>query len=238
VSAHPELLISDKPNPSELVYNCTVDVLPTALAHTVLRTCTRSTVDTCPEDWTDEEVRAQCEAYIAQVCLGDTVYRNDYCGICNNNGSFQGLPCSTYNNSVESEDTSFDSKHDNTWFYNDLGGISFDSDHENASFYNDLEGISFDSEHENNWFHDDLESTSLETENDTVVVGVTQVYQVRPPDFRVLVQFQRTTKTGKCQQDKEEYDLFNNTCRSAFLEPERKCKFSSFDLTLNVCFVH
>ena len=95
VSAHPELLIFDNSKPRMLLYNCTVGVWPTELSRTVLRTCKNSTVDTCPEDWTDEDVQAQCESYTAHTCLSGIVYRNHYCGICNNNGSFHGLACST-----------------------------------------------------------------------------------------------------------------------------------------------
>ena len=96
VTAHPELLIFDNPEPSTLVYNCTVGVWPPVLEHTVLRTCYGSTVDTCTEDWTDEDVLAQCEAYTAHMCADDIVYRNHYCGMCNNNGSFHGLACTTF----------------------------------------------------------------------------------------------------------------------------------------------
>jgi hypothetical protein len=93
LTAHPELLIFENPKSSTQLYNCTVAVWPPELPDTVLRTCNSSTVDTCPEDWTDEDVWAQCQAYTAHVCLNDAVYRNHYCGICNNNGSFHGLPC-------------------------------------------------------------------------------------------------------------------------------------------------
>jgi hypothetical protein len=93
VTAHPEMLIFDNPKPSTLVYNCTVGVTPNDLASTVLRKCYSRTVDTCPEDWTDEDMVAQCEAYTAHVCDMDTVYRNEYCGMCNSNGSFHDLGC-------------------------------------------------------------------------------------------------------------------------------------------------
>jgi hypothetical protein len=93
LTAHSELLIFHNPKTSTQLYDCTVGVWPPALSHTVLRTCDSSTVDTCPEDWTDEDVRAQCEAYTAHVCLNDTVYRNDYCRICNSNDSFHGVAC-------------------------------------------------------------------------------------------------------------------------------------------------
>jgi len=91
LTAHPELLVSDKL--STFVYNCMVGVSPTHLARTVLRTCFSSTVDTCPEDWSDEDVLAQCEVYTVHVCASSTVYRNYYCGMCNHNGSFLHLGC-------------------------------------------------------------------------------------------------------------------------------------------------
>jgi hypothetical protein len=157
LSAHPELLIFNNPKPSKLVYNCTVGVSPTELANTVLRTCTRSTVDTCPEDWTDEDVRAQCEGDVAHVCLGDSVYRNDYCGICNNNGSFHGLACSTFGNR-----------------FGPVGTL---------------------------------------------------------PDFTVLLNWHQMTERATCQQDTEEYDPFDKTCRTVYMEAESKCKLSSLDLS-------
>jgi hypothetical protein len=202
VSAHPEQLISDNPNPSELVYNCNVGVLPTKLAKTVLRTCTRSTVDTCPEDWADEDVRVQCESYNAHVCLDDTVYRNDYCGICNNNGSFHGLPCSTYNNSIGSEDTSFYSKHENNYFEKYL---------EDIPFYHEFKIV---------WSN----------------ITVTQL--AGDADFTVLLNFKPCENMDKCQLHTKEYDPFMDTWLPALLEPESKCKISSFDLTLFLCFVN
>jgi hypothetical protein len=93
VTAHPEMLIFDNPKPSTLVYNCTVGVTPNDWGSTGLRKCYSHTVDTCPEDWTDEEMVAQCEAYTAHVCDSDTVYRNEYCGMCNSNGTFHDLGC-------------------------------------------------------------------------------------------------------------------------------------------------
>jgi len=96
MTVHPELLIFDNPKPSTLVYNCMVEVKPTDLALTVLQTCYSSTVDTCPEDWTDENVLAQCEVNTAHVCVSGTVYRNQYCAMCNNNGSFHELGCNMF----------------------------------------------------------------------------------------------------------------------------------------------
>jgi hypothetical protein len=84
--------------PSGILYSCAVEVFPTELAQTVLRTCNRRILDTCPDDWTDDYVRAQCEEYTAHVCLGDTVYRNYHCGVCNNNGCFYGSKCSEISN--------------------------------------------------------------------------------------------------------------------------------------------
>lgn len=94
MTANPELLIFDNPEPSTLVYNCMVGVEPTKLAQTVLRTCYNSTVDTCPEDWTDKDMLAHCEAKIAHMCASGIMYRNYYCDMCINNGSFRELDCS------------------------------------------------------------------------------------------------------------------------------------------------
>jgi hypothetical protein len=90
ITEHPELMIFQD---YKRVYSCRVGVQAPELSRTVLRTCDRSSVNVCPEDWTSEEVRAQCEAYTAQTCLNGTVYRNFYCGLCNNNGSFYGSAC-------------------------------------------------------------------------------------------------------------------------------------------------
>jgi hypothetical protein len=96
ITENPELLIFqdlDNSDPSRLLYNCRVGVLAPETLHPILRTCSSSIVNTCSEDWTDEGVRAQCQAYTAHMCLNGTVYRNHYCGVCNNNGSFHGFHC-------------------------------------------------------------------------------------------------------------------------------------------------
>ena len=108
MTSHPGLLIFDNPKASTLVYNCTVGVEPTDLARKVMRTCNSSTVDTCPEDWTDEDVLTQCEAYTAHVCANGTVYRNHYCERCNNNGSFHNLGCHMFGVRIATEKSSPD----------------------------------------------------------------------------------------------------------------------------------
>ena len=108
MTVHPELLISHSTKPSTLVYNCMVRVIPTDLASAVSRTCYSSTVDTCPEDWTDEDVLAQCEAYTARACANGTMYRNHYCGMCNNNGSFHELNCRVFDSRIGTEKSSAD----------------------------------------------------------------------------------------------------------------------------------
>jgi hypothetical protein len=90
ITENPELMIFQN---YKQVYSCRVGVQAPEVLSTVLRTCDSSAVNVCPEDWTDEEVRAQCEAYTAHICLNGTVYRNHYCGLCNNNGSFEGSVC-------------------------------------------------------------------------------------------------------------------------------------------------
>lgn len=107
MTTHPELLIFDNLRRSTLVYNCTVGVKPTEKARAVLRTC-YNTVDTCPEDWTDEDVLAQCEAYTAHVCANGTVYRNRYCEMCNNNGSFDEFACHMFDFRIATEKESPD----------------------------------------------------------------------------------------------------------------------------------
>jgi hypothetical protein len=94
VTENPEYLIFKDVTSSGYVYSCRVWVAAAEALRPVLRACDISIVDTCPEDWTDEEVRTHCEAYTAHVCLNGTVYRNHYCGVCNNNGSFDGSICS------------------------------------------------------------------------------------------------------------------------------------------------
>jgi hypothetical protein len=101
--AHPELLISDNTKPSTLTYNCAVRVRPTELASEVLRTCNSSIVDTCPEDWTEEDVLAQCEAYTGRVCANGTMYRNHYCAMCNNDDRFQDFDCPVFDIRIGTE---------------------------------------------------------------------------------------------------------------------------------------
>ena len=153
MTANPELLIFRSDKPSTLVYDCKVGVWPPEFSLLILRTCDSSTVDTCPEDWTDEDVRAQCEAYTARVCLNDTVYRNRYCGICNNNGSIHGLACAEI----------------------------------------------------------DIRVTAPEW----------------PPDFTALLNWRRLRERDTCQQSVEEYDPFRKTCRTVFMQAERKSELST-----------
>jgi hypothetical protein len=98
MSAYPGLLKYCNLKPFRFSYSCIVDVFPTELAQRVLRTCTRRIVDTCPDDWTGDYVRAQCGAYTNHVCLGDTVYRNGNCLSCNNNGRSSSFYCSIITN--------------------------------------------------------------------------------------------------------------------------------------------
>lgn len=90
ITENPEFMIFQN---YKQVYSCRVGVQTPEMLREVLRTCDSSTVNVCPEDWTNEEVQALCEAYSAHMCLNSTVYRNHYCGMCNNNGSFQGSFC-------------------------------------------------------------------------------------------------------------------------------------------------
>jgi hypothetical protein len=213
-----------------------VGVLPTELAKTVLRTCTGGTVDTCPEDWNDEDVRALCESYIAQVCLGDTVYRNDYCGICNNNGSFQGLACSTFNNRSAFGESSSESEDEDTWLDTDLEATSPASEHKDTSYYTDLEDILPESEQENTRFN--ISSEDILPGLRSVEVSFGSGHRKSPSDFTVLLDWHPQRKRATCQQYTKQYDPFKKTCRTAFLETESKCKFSSFDLTFFVLLFH
>jgi hypothetical protein len=90
ITEHPELMIFQNHKP---VYSCRVGVKPSEEPRTVFRTCDSTMVSVCPEDWADEGVRAQCEAYTSHICHDGAAYRNHYCGICNNNGSFEGSVC-------------------------------------------------------------------------------------------------------------------------------------------------
>jgi hypothetical protein len=93
ITKNTEFQIFEDGGPSKYLYSCRVWVDAHEALRAVLRPCNSSTVDKCPEDWTDEGVRAQCQAYTARICLNGTVYRNYYCGVCNNNGSFDGSVC-------------------------------------------------------------------------------------------------------------------------------------------------
>lgn len=90
ITENPEFMIFQN---YDQVYSCRVGVQAPEVLLEVMRTCDSSTVNVCPEDWTDEEVQALCEAYSVHMCLNSTVYRNQYCGMCNNNGSLQGSVC-------------------------------------------------------------------------------------------------------------------------------------------------
>jgi hypothetical protein len=90
ITENPEFMIFEN---SKQVYSCKVGVQAPKISRAVFRTCDSNTVNVCPEDWADGEVRSLCEAYTALVCLNGTVYRNRHCGTCNSNGSFEGSAC-------------------------------------------------------------------------------------------------------------------------------------------------
>jgi hypothetical protein len=55
--------------------------------------------------------------------------------------------------------------------------------------------------------------------------------EVKPIDFTVLLNWKRLRRSPTCQLDTEQYDPIKQTCRTAFMETESKCKIFSFDFS-------
>ncbi|KAJ9585544.1 hypothetical protein L9F63_002661 [Diploptera punctata] len=74
---------------------CHVGVQIPAEVHSVLRLCPKNLIDSCPSNWDDDEVKVQCESYVSYTCslANNQMYRNYYCGYCNNNGTFKSIVC-------------------------------------------------------------------------------------------------------------------------------------------------
>jgi hypothetical protein len=119
------------------------------------------------------------------------VYRNYYCGKCNNDGSFQGMVCSKFNNKSAFGESSPEYEYENIWNFTKRapGYISIE-------YYAVVKG----------WVPKQI-----------------------PPDFTVLLNWRQLRERATCQQDTEQYDPFKKTCRTAFMEAESKCKFSSLN---------
>jgi hypothetical protein len=58
------------------------------------------------------------------------------------------------------------------------------------------------------------------------------------PDFRMLLNWHSLRERDTCQQDTEQYDPFQETCRTAFITKEGKSKLSALDLTSFVFLIH
>ncbi|KAK9512150.1 hypothetical protein O3M35_000635 [Rhynocoris fuscipes] len=71
-------------NVSGRFHACGIDpVLPESSAH-IVRRCQPNVIKTCTVNWTNQDVRARCEAYTSLVYDGDKAYRNPHCAMCNN----------------------------------------------------------------------------------------------------------------------------------------------------------
>ncbi|KAJ4443907.1 hypothetical protein ANN_05694, partial [Periplaneta americana] len=84
----------DKFRPDRHIYSCDVVMSIPRIDLAPVRDCKAAVVDSCPDNWTDTSVRTQCEAFTSYLCSDEITYRNYYCGVCNNNGSFDGNSCS------------------------------------------------------------------------------------------------------------------------------------------------
>ncbi|XP_069692370.1 uncharacterized protein [Periplaneta americana] len=84
----------DKFRPDRHIYSCDVVMSIPRIDLAPVRDCKAAVVDSCPDNWTDTSVRTQCEAFTSYLCSDEITYRNYYCGVCNNNGSFDGDSCS------------------------------------------------------------------------------------------------------------------------------------------------
>nr|XP_024218331.1 uncharacterized protein LOC106684199 [Halyomorpha halys] len=73
-------------------YSCVIDPTPPNNTEQLIRRCIPDIIKTCAVNWTNAEVRTRCEAYTSIVYLGDNVYRNPHCGVCNN-GQVHLLQC-------------------------------------------------------------------------------------------------------------------------------------------------
>ncbi|KAF6216028.1 hypothetical protein GE061_000365 [Apolygus lucorum] len=74
-------------------YPCTIDPVVPESAMSFIRRCQPNVIRTCAINWTNIEVRSRCEAYTSLVYLGDKIYRNPHCAVCNND-PLQYLSCS------------------------------------------------------------------------------------------------------------------------------------------------
>ena len=75
-------LMIDSDGKGERFHSCFVDpALPDDL-QSYLRPCQPS-IDTCPDDWNDADVRDKCLSYTSYVYRSQEIYRNVHCALCN-----------------------------------------------------------------------------------------------------------------------------------------------------------
>lgn len=68
----------------KVFHECTVDPsVPDELTH-LIRSCTKSTVASCPPNYVNETVVELCGSYTGMVFEPNSAYRNVHCAICNN----------------------------------------------------------------------------------------------------------------------------------------------------------
>ncbi|XP_014281617.3 G-protein coupled receptor Mth2-like [Halyomorpha halys] len=65
-------------------YYCTVSSEIPNKSKTFIRRCIPYDIKTCPQHWSNNEVRSKCEDYTSVIYSNDTSYRNPHCALCNN----------------------------------------------------------------------------------------------------------------------------------------------------------
>jgi hypothetical protein len=65
-------------------HECYVDpVVPDTLSHRVRPCSGKTTINSCPENYTNETIKELCQSYTGLIFEPNTAYRNVHCAICN-----------------------------------------------------------------------------------------------------------------------------------------------------------
>lgn len=68
----------------EVFHECYIDpAVPETLTHRVRPCSGKTTINTCPESYTNDTIRDLCHSYTALIFEPNTAYRNVHCAICN-----------------------------------------------------------------------------------------------------------------------------------------------------------
>lgn len=65
-----------------------------------LRNCTPVMISTCSSTWKNDNIRKLCSSYLDQVYIGEKIYRNSHCAVCNHE-NIEMLKCSVLHSSQE-----------------------------------------------------------------------------------------------------------------------------------------